>query len=499
MKKYLKIFALLLALVMVLSTFASCGKDSENTDGEASDGESVDTSKIEDGPTSAWKDSALEARNYDGEVFVIRYPTDTTFIPDTFDVKPDEASKNIVKKAGYDRDKVFEELTGALISYRPVETDPNRGTDVADIRVLSSSGDLSDVNMLCTGARAMGTLISESLLLDLNQYDNYIKSDKYWYSSGVNNQMGIGGKLFALAGFNTTLNYRYMQTIVVNNTELSNHYNNDQKIEEIYSIVLENKWTMEKLFEYGANYSATVSDLGNDPTQDKFTFIVSVNSVQGLFHGLGGTVVEKNANDIPTVTITNSKNQNDLLPYLRGKLIRNSDVYLAPNDTEGSAFQNGKSLFSQYPLSGFSQLGDFGIEGRVLPLPLYAEGEAYVSNMMPWCTSLAAIPAICDDADMSAYCIEAYMTLSYDYVYPEFYERIFKTRYAENLTESSMFDLITGSAYIDCVETYQWQNDNTAIRKILTDESTEIGSAVEGIYDVTNTKLQEFFKTYNFG
>ena len=62
-----------------------------------------------------------------------------------------------------------------------------------------------------------------------------------------------------------------------------------------------------------------------------------------------------------------------------------------------------------------------------------------------------------------------------------------------------MFDLITGSAYIDCVETYQWQNDNTAIRKILTDESTEIGSAVEGIYDVTNTKLQEFFKTYNFG
>lgn len=149
-------------------------------------------------------------------------------------------------------------------------------------------------------------------------------------------------------------------------------------------------------------------------------------------------------------------------------------------------------------MSGVAGLDEYGIDGRMLPLPLYQEGDAYVSNMMPWTTNLAAIPAISSDLDMATYCMEAFMALSYDYIYPEFYEKLFKTRYAEDLTESQLFDLVTTSSYIDYVETYQWQNDNTLIRKVITDTTYEVGSTVQKISEETKGYIDAFFKKYNF-
>lgn len=311
---FIKIFALLLALVTVLSLVA-CGDKSEDEE-TGSDGEAVDTTPIAEGEKSAWSTTALPEKNFGGEIFFVRYPVGTTFICDTFNVSAADAGKDIVKKASYDRDKVFEELTGAVISYEDTDTDPNRGTDVADIRALHQAGDLAEVDMICTGARAMGTLISEGILADLNEYDNYIKADQYWYSTGVNKQMALGGKMFAVSGYHTTLNYRYMQTIAVNNGELSSHFGDQNKINEIYDLVLNNKWTMEKMLGYGKNYASDNSGTAKDLTQDNFTFIMSVNSVQGLFHGLGGTVVEKDQNDLPAISIDSTKNQ-EILTYMK--------------------------------------------------------------------------------------------------------------------------------------------------------------------------------------
>ena len=495
-----KLLALMLALVMVVSMVA-CGNDSDEVDAEGEQ-TTVDTSILEDGTKSAYKDSGLPERDYNGELFVIRYSTKTTSCkPDTFNPgAAEDLSTNLVTKASYSRDQVFQELTGTVIAYRALDYNPN-GTgddsDVNNIRILSGSGDLADVNMLCTGARAMGTLISENLLLDLSDYDSYIKPTQYWYASGVNAQMGVGGKLFAVAGYHTTVNYRYIQSIDVNNTILSDLFNDENKIDELYTLVNNKQWTMEKMFEYGKNYST--NDGETDPAKHNYVFIASENSIQGLFHGLGGTVVEKNANDIPEITIKNKENV-DLLTYLRGKLLDDSSaVYVAPGDDAFKAFSSGKALFGQAAMTNFKDFAENNIDARLLPLPLNAEGDDYVSNMMPWTTNLVAIPMVSDDPDMSAYCIEAFMALAYDYIYPEFYETIFKLKYVDSDAEAQMFDIVTSASYIDLVETYQWQSDNTAVRKILVSKNEEVGSAVEKIHDEVNGYLQEFFKTYKFG
>lgn len=495
MKNFVRILALALVVCMLGATLIACGnKGNTDTEGGNNNTNPVETTPVDN---SAWGATGLPDKNFNGQLFVIRYPTNTTFVPDTFNVTGLEASKDIVKKAGYDRDVVFEEKTGTKISYEASDTDPNRGTDITAIRVLHQGGELGEIDMLTTGARTIGTLIQESMLTNLKDYDNYIHTDRYYYSTGVNEKMGLGGKLFAVSGYHTTLNYRYMSTTAVNNDVLSAHFQDDAKIDELYELAVSNKWTFAKLFEYGKNYGT--GNVENNLEVDKYTYIASKNNIQALFHAAGGTVVEKDANDLPTVSIDSTANVN-LLDNLNTLIGNNGACYVAPDDTELDTFGLGNGMFMQCAMSAVAGLEDkFGIDGRLLPLPLIEEGDEYIHDCGAWTTNLVGIPAISSDPEMASYCLEAYMALSYDHVFPEFYEKLFKSRYAENELESKIFDIITDSSYMNYVDLYQWQSRNDAIRKIICSSSNITASSVEAISEEVATNIKKFLETYDFG
>lgn len=503
MKKHvwIKILSLAIALLMVSATLVACfGGDSVETDGNTNQDETVST---DDGGSnnSAFEISGLPERDYEGEAFVIRYATKTTFVPNTLNVQSHEAKKDIVKQAGYDRDKRFEELTGTEISYVISATNPNAfsgaDSEIASIRSLHEAGDIADIDMMCIGARTCGIMITEGLLTDLYQYDNYIKPDSYYYSTGLNKHLTMGGKLFAASGYYTTHNVAWTDAIAVNNDILAAIYQNDDEIENIYELVFSKEWTMEKMFEYGANYAS--GPINGDLDQDTYTFICDVNGSQALFHALGGTMVEKDKSDLPVVTITNQRNV-DILDYLNKKLAQNYACYLAEDNTMNEAFSHRNSLFMQCVLSGATTLDEgIGVNGRLLPMPLYEAGNDYIGNCEPWKTNFAGIPAIASDPDMAAYCFEAFMALSYDFVYPEFYEKLFKTRYSEDENEAKLFDLIAESSYMDYVNAYQWQSTNTVIRNMITKQSADIGSSTRTAYEEIDGNIKKFLEQYNLG
>jgi len=103
MKKHvwIKILSLAIALLMMSATLVACvGGDSAETDGNTNQDGTVST---DDGGSnnSAFEISGLPERDYEGEAFVIRYATKTTFVPNTLNVQSHEAKKDIVKQAGY--------------------------------------------------------------------------------------------------------------------------------------------------------------------------------------------------------------------------------------------------------------------------------------------------------------------------------------------------------------------------------------------------------------
>lgn len=488
----------MLAILMMSVMAASCKNGGKNGPTDTTPQESG--SGDEDTTPSAIKDSGLPKRDYSDETYVIRYATKTTFVPDTVGISRAEANKDIVSKAGYDRDRAFENLVGAEISYIQSNTNPNadsgNDSEIIAIRSMHMMGDLADIDLLMVGARTAGTMIAESLFTDLNQYDNYIKPGAYYYSKGFNDAISLGNKQFAAVGYYTTVNVGWTRAVCVNNTLLSDVFSGEDKISELYDLVFDHKWTVEALLECGENYAT--GNVDNDISTDKYTWVIGKNPCSAIYYGIGGTTIEKDEQGLPTVTANDSKNI-DLLTYLRG-VFADSAVYVAPNDTESEVFNNKNSLFILGPMRMPAGLQDsIGVEGRVLPLPLRQEGDEYISTLDAWCANVAGIPALVEDADMAAYCYEAYMALSYDYVYPEFFEKLFKLQYVNSPVEAQIFDVIANTATIGIVDMYRWTTGmRDPIRDIINGTS-EVGSSAKTMADDIESHVKDFLNNYKFG
>ena len=124
--------------------------------------------------------------------------------------------------------------------------------------------------------------------------------------------------------------------------------------------------------------------------------------------------------------------------------------------------------------------------------------------MLPsWNANVAAIPAHTADVEHSAYCMELYMAMSYQYIYPEYYEKLCLLRSVDNATESKIYDMIVENTYIDLATCYAFLSDSDiSVRRMITKVNDkpklEIGSTVETLDASLNSKLTEFFEKYKF-
>ena len=92
------------------------------------------------------------------------------------------------------------------------------------------------------------------------------------------------------------------------------------------------------------------------------------------------------------------------------------------------------------------------------------------------------------------------MGLSYQYIYPEYYQRILGKRYVKNDAEAQIFDIITSSATLDLATSYSWYatNNRNPIRDIITN-GAGVASTTETVYESVSQQVQNFLNTYKLG
>ena len=115
----------------------------------------------------------------------------------------------------------------------------------------------------------------------------------------------MAGKQFMTAGYYTTGNIRGAQITMVNNPALTDQHG-ENLIEELYTLALNKQWTMEKMLSYDAGFAT--GNVNNNHT-DKYTLVISEYGVENLFYAMGGTLISKNTQDLPTVSLNSSENQ----------------------------------------------------------------------------------------------------------------------------------------------------------------------------------------------
>ena len=219
---------------------------------------------------------------------------------------------------------------------------------------------------------------------------------------------------------------------------------------------------------------------------------------ENLFYAMGGTLIAKNSQDLPYVTVNSNENQARLQAI---QSYTNTDlVFIARKSESGDMFNRGQSLFQICMLGAYGSARNANnADECLMPVPMETAGGEYKSFIPTWNTNVSGIPAQAADAETSAYFYEMYMALSYNYIYPSFYEKTMKSTYAQNLTEAKIFDEVAKSVCLDIAAVYTWVNErNTDIRDIV-DNKSEAISTTNNLADTMKTKIDEFLGNYNVG
>ena len=516
MKTTSKLLCLILAIMMMLPMIASCdlfGKKDEDTPATTTatttasgDNNQPGDDTNNDNNTAArdevYNMTGLEDKSFDGVRFTVGYSFGggtyiSEWIPKPVNPRADELEDNIVAEASFKRDQRFETLTGARLVYNGFATNPNvysgAYSESVNFITLNTGNLLKNFDMLMFGATTAGKLIPEKILLDMNEYDNLIHHDKDYYTSTLNKQLTIGGRQFAAAGYYTTGNLRGSQAICVNNTLLTNQAGTDLK-QELYEVALDKEWTFEKMLSY--DFAFATGTIRGDET-DKYTFVTGQYGVENLYYVMGGTHAVKNAQDLPVVSINSAENQallQKIQDYTSSKY-----VMVARESGHGKYFSQEQAIFEMSMLGAYGSVRNAkGIDEILMPSPTENEGDDYISYLPTWNANYSGIPVQVENPETSAYLYEMYMALSYNYIYPAFFEKTMKLTYAQNANEAKIYDIIASTLTLDLAAVYGWVNaQNTDIRNMVDSVNPkDVTATTDALAATLKVKINEFLASY---
>ncbi|MBE6659685.1 MAG: hypothetical protein E7604_14750 [Ruminococcaceae bacterium] len=294
----------------------------------------------------------------------------------------------------------------------------------------------------------VGPLIQKGYFLNL--YDvEHIDFSKPWWNPGVNEAVSLCGKLYATTS-DFSLRDKSRAYILMYNKELTARYD----IPDPVQTVRDGKWTVDLVNEYIKYFS---SDLDGDGKMggefDGFGLAMdSYIAFASFTTGLDNTVITKDADDNPVITMNNEHMAASVEKIMT--LTCDPTTAFFCNDFKGIALgdhwmvaadsfnaqRTWMSTSFPHMLQYCSQNTEF--EYGVLPFPKLDEAQKDYITMADVYCMLFGIPATTPDPAFSGFMLEALSAASTDTTLAAYYDISCKTKYSYNPESGEMLDLI---------------------------------------------------------
>lgn len=441
-----KFAAILLAVLAVGSTLASCGdagSASAETKASASDADAVVTEAAD--PASVY---GLASEDFGGKElrFIVTGITADCGSPwECFDIYAEATTGDVVIDAVYERNLWIEELYNVKITeYKPtVETaaDTMRnavsaGDDVADAVIES-------FNRLC-GLAPNGYLLDMASLSDL-------KLDSPWWDQGAIDGVSIGRKVYMATG----------DLLIVDNDATWVLMFNKQMAESLdydfYSMIDANEWLYEDLFEVSRS---TAADLNGDGkmkiADDQYGLVSAYNTPDALITAAGLTLAVKDENDIPVMAT--DLDRLTAVIAVAGEFYSDKNVVFGSDYTQAAdAFVGGRAMFYSEVLQCVTRMRESETDFGMLPWPKFDQAqENYYSFMVAAAGHAVALPATLKDSHMTSIVLDAMAAKSMDTLTVAYYDKALTQKYMRDETSIRMLDMILGSRIFDQSHFYMY-------------------------------------------
>ncbi len=486
----IRVVCLLLALMTLLALFAACvgGTDPENSNPEAS---ASDTAAGDETKRSDEISDLPSDLRFEGETFTMLLRSDRGYAVGEFCVELDSES-DIIETAIYARQQEIEEKLGITFIYESLK----EAELVTRIRNTAQSGDAYDV--ACPGASQVGVLCTEGYLGDWKEVE-HVGLDKVWWGSRTDlvENLTINNKIYVISGDASNMSVGKVLCMYFNKNMLDIYGN--IKDEEMYNIVLDGNWTIDKLLEISANITR---DTDGDT-------VLTENDLWGCNFYLA-TIADNYfaAFDIPIVT----KKGDDysislntprmvtavekLTELCRGS---NNPCYLTKDKKSSQKFfMTNHAVFTHGGLEWASEMSDMPDDFGIIPYPkLDLDQKAYKATLSDVYTTFVFIDGVTDTEKLGAV-MELIGSISYETTTVAYYDTVLKGQAVRDSASWTTMDLIHDSITYDMGYLFASAlgNPNHAIRKLMSIPTLSWASYWATTGTAMNKKLQALIESF---
>lgn len=479
--------SLVLALIMLLSSLASCAS------GKESDGD--DKSAGQDGANSAGGSSQSESDETE---------TETEEVIDDGLGNPDLGGYDFRIFSVYWGDDdgahrmIYDEVTG-----NAVNDELNKAKNYIENRFrvklnVVSGGDAGQTKDATANAIKAGSpdfditvghdsstfaLAQEGLFRDMKSVEQFDFS-KPWWPDGTVENLSIANRLYCASNYMSYLGLHWTRAVMVNKDLAA-----DLNLDVPYDKVREGKWTLDEMISMATGVSQDLDGNGTIDTNDRIGFTTGTETSYCFQLSLGINPYPKDENGISYLDIDVDKLDTFLTKWRA--FMKTPDYYYGTGAGFGEdVFNNANTLLV------FGQIGDaYDIYRNVdmrygfLPSPKYDEAqESYVNccTDLPW-----AIPktAVGDQLTVIGTVCEALSAYNYKNVLPVYFDVAMKSRTADSPDDAEMLQLIADTRTISFAHAY-----GLKFARILSDigsSSQEAASYVQSNQKVAKKTLEK--------
>ncbi|MCL2518270.1 MAG: hypothetical protein FWF15_06870, partial [Oscillospiraceae bacterium] len=395
-------------------------------------------------------------------------------------INPDEITGDIVYDAVYTSNSKVQETLNVTFTY--IE-EPYEQYDRKLKSSMFAAEDSFDV-VMCQQWVVTPSVLN-NMFINLKDAP-YIDLNKPWWATDYIKEMTIGNDRLYFVSGDISLNViRQMSCVYYNKQVYEN--NGFGEPDDMYTMVLDGKWTMDKLDEMVRVMYIDLNGDGQFDDGDQYgTGVITYNLTDHFTYDAGVRASKRNSNGIPEL-IMNNEHTINFTEKLYKLFYENPGVRIFPPHADSNnivipnKFMNNELLFDFGWFHTSEFLRDMNADYGIIPYPKYDEVQPTYLSLVHDSAFVYCIPVTCNKFEAVCAIFEAMAYEGYKTNYPAYYEIALKAKYMRDANEVTfkIIDMIYENATTDFIYVYNYALDNMGLimRELMTGKSDNFVSA----------------------
>ena len=435
---------LLIVLMVILQVFLVCSCN--NSSSTTSNGNNSSVTSIENSDVSAeesateptvdeYLEQLTEGKKYKDKFVIASVETfNNEYLPMYF--YADELKNEPFNDAAYERNSRIEDLLGVEVLFYGIG---KSGTELPDAIIDAVNSDQHDYDLIVPhSSYGVVSMMTAGVLYNWNDIP-YVDFTKDWWLESAIKDLSVNN-LSAWAVGDLTIGQQTPVWMIFNK-ELARDYGK----EDLYTLVLDNKWTLDKMGEYTKDVTTETSD------KSVFGGQLPNALLKALMISTGSYPSSKNEND-ELMFAPNVDRLSKLYSKLESITSTAADMKITPYDAEKyTDFINGDTLLLLFNGGHYTDLRNIAFDFGIVPLPKLDENQENYRSMAAG--GLMALPINTEDIEYAGLTVEVLNALSSATVRPAFYDAVLYNRCLQDDNSKKMMDVLLETQFYTNVMT----------------------------------------------